>query len=106
MNFPLVFKEGADQVDLDRWHQHHHNEVYDWPKVDPIKVIFLGVSVTGLERPQQRLDLHAFAQPTLHVVDGVLTEGRQRGETLLNKENKTINCQEQGYIKKNKDLDL
>lgn len=103
VNFPLVFKEGTDQVDLDRRHQHHHNEVYDRPKVYPIKVTFLDVSVTGLERPQQRLDLHAFAQPTLHVVDGVLTEGRQRREALLNnKENKTRNYQEQGFKKKKK----
>lgn len=70
--FPLVFKEGADQVDLDRRHQHHQGEVYDGPEVDPIKVTLLDVSVSGLERPQQRLDLHAFTQSILHVVDGVL----------------------------------
>lgn len=73
-NFPLVFKQRADQIDLDRRHHHHHDEVDHRPKVHPLKVAFLDVPVASLERPQQRLDLHAFSQAGLHVVDGVLED--------------------------------
>lgn len=76
-NFPFVFKQWTDQVDLHRWHQHHDDEINHWPKVHPVKVTLLKVSVSSLKRPQHRLDLHTFAQPALHVIDGVLKEMRR-----------------------------
>ena len=76
-DFPFVFKQWADQVDLHCRHQHHDDEINHWPKVHPVKVTLLEVSVPSLEGPQHRLDLHAFTQPALHVTDGVLKEMRR-----------------------------
>lgn len=79
-DFPFVLKQRADQVDLHCRYHHHNNEVDHRPKVHPVKVTLLEVPVTSLKRPQQRLDLHTFAQSTLHVVDGILKEMRHAGE--------------------------
>lgn len=80
--FPVIFKQRADQVDLNSRHQHHDDEIYHRPEVHPVIVVLLQVSVASLERSQQRLDLQTFAQSTLHVVDGVLNETRQRVRLL------------------------
>lgn len=70
--FPFIVKQRAHQEDLNGRHHRHDDEVHHRPEVDSVKVTLLQVTVTRLERPQQRLDLDAFSQSTLYIVDGVL----------------------------------
>lgn len=81
-SFPFVVKQRAHQEDLNGRHHRHDDEVHHRPEVDPVKVALLQVSVTRLKRPQQCLDLDAFAQSTLHVVDGVLAEVKSTSSIL------------------------
>lgn len=103
-NFPFIVKQRADQVDLKRRYQHHHKEIDRGPKVHPVEVALLEVSIPSLEGAQQSLDLYAFAQTSLHIVDGVLTQKRRNGSNMTELKAKTfLSINETALIKMKRD---